>query len=105
MDLEFRGEVWVWDGPAAWYFVTVPAEQCAALLDAAEDGSPGWGMVGVSARIGGTSWTTSAYPHEGRYVVPVKAGVRKNEGIEVGDVVTVRLTIGPRGRPADVTGE
>jgi Domain of unknown function (DUF1905) len=95
VDLELRGEVWVWRGPAPWYFVTVPDEQCGPLEDAAADGaSYGWGMVPVTARLGGTTWTTSLYPYEGRYVVPVKAAVRKAEGVDEGDVVTLRLTLG-----------
>jgi hypothetical protein len=50
-------------------------------------------MIPVTARIGGTGWTTSLFPKDGRYVVPVKARVRAAEGLEVGDVVTVRLAI------------
>jgi hypothetical protein len=33
------------------------------------------------------------FPKEGRYIVPVKAGVRRAERLEVGDVVAVRLAI------------
>ena len=46
--------------------------------------SYGWGMIPVTAEIGRTAWTTSLFPKDGRYVVPVKAGVRKAEGLEVG---------------------
>lgn len=94
MDLEFSGELWVWRGPAPWHFVTVPDEQCGELEAVSELVSYGWGMIPVAVRIGGTRWTTSLWPHEGRYVVPVKAAVRKAEGIEVGDTVTVALTVG-----------
>jgi hypothetical protein len=51
------------------------------------------GMVPVTARIGGTRWRTSLFPKDGRYVVTVRTGVRKAEGLDVGDVVTVRLTV------------
>jgi hypothetical protein len=50
-------------------------------------------MIPVAARIGGTGWTTSLYPKDGRYIVPVKSWVRRAEGIDVGDTVTVRLTV------------
>jgi hypothetical protein len=43
--------------------------------------------------IGATSWTTSLWPKDGRYVVPLKDRARRTEGIAVGDVVTVRLRI------------
>lgn len=93
MDLEFSGEIWFWRGPAPWHFVTVPDEQCAALEATATLVSYGWGMIPVTARIGATDWKTSLWPKDGRYVVPVKAGVRKAEELEVGDTVTVRLTV------------
>ena len=50
-------------------------------------------MIPVTARIGETSWTTSLWPKEGGYVVPVKTAVRRAEELDVGDVVTVRLTV------------
>ncbi|MEU8264364.1 DUF1905 domain-containing protein [Micromonospora sp. NPDC048999] len=93
MDLEFDGELWFWRGPAPWHFVTVPEEQCGDLAAASASVTYGWGMIPVTARIGSTGWQTSLYPKEGRYVVPVRASVRKAEGLQVGDVVTVRLTV------------
>ena len=50
-------------------------------------------MIPVEARIGTTGWKTSLWPKDGRYVVPVKAWVRKAEGLELGDTVTVRLAV------------
>jgi len=93
MELEFSGEMWFWRGPAPWHFVTVPDEQCAALAAESPSVSYGWGMIPVAARIGGTGWRTSLFPKDGRYVVPVKASVRQAEGLEVGEVVTVRLAV------------
>lgn len=51
------------------------------------------GDIPVTARIGGTEWQTSLFPKEGRYLVPVRLGVQQAEGLEVGDVVTVRLVV------------
>ena len=93
MDMEFSGEMWFWKGPSPWHFVTVPEEDCLELQETSALVSYGWGMIPVAARIGGTGWTTSLFPKDGRYVVPVKAWVRKAEGLEVGDTVTVRLTV------------
>ena len=91
--MEFSGEMWFWKGPSPWHFVTVPEEDCLELEETSALVSYGWGMIPVAARIGGTGWTTSLFPKDGRYVVPVKAWVRKAEGLEVGDTVTVRLTV------------
>jgi hypothetical protein len=93
MNLEFSGRIWFWKGPSPWHFVTIPDEECGELEAASGFVTYGWGMIPVTARIGGTGWTTSLFPKDGRYVVPVKARVRAAEGLEVGDVVTVRLAI------------
>jgi hypothetical protein len=93
MDLAFSGEMWFWRGPAPWHFVTVPEAESRDLAATAASVSYGWGMVPVTAWVGGTRWTTSLFPKDDRYVVPVRAGVRKAEGLEVGDVVAIRLAV------------
>ncbi|WP_431933589.1 DUF1905 domain-containing protein [Nonomuraea jabiensis] len=93
MNLEFSSEMWFWRGPAPWHFITVPDEECRDLEATAAAVSYGWGMIPVTAQIRETRWKTSLFPKDGRYIVPVKAGVRKAEGLDVGDVVTVRLTV------------
>ena len=93
MDLEFSGEVWFWRGPSPYHFVTVPDDECAALRAAAASVTYGWGMIPVAARVGGTSWTTSLFPKNGGYVMPLKDKVRKAEAIDLGGTVTIRLTV------------
>jgi Domain of unknown function (DUF1905) len=93
VDLQFSGEVWFWRGPAPYHFVTVPDGESAALRATAVRVSYGWGMIPVTARIGGTTWATSLFPKDGRYVVPVKAVVRRAEGLDEGTSVEVRLTV------------
>jgi hypothetical protein len=93
MELGFSGTVWFWRGPAPWHFVTVPEDECGPLESAAGLVSYGWGMIPVGARIGGTGWTTSLFPKDGRYLLPLKASVRRAEHITLGDTVTVRLTV------------
>ena len=68
-------------------------EDCRELEVTSAFVSYGWGMIPVTAQIGGTGWKTSLFPKDGRYLVPVKAGVRKSEGLEVGDTVKVRLAV------------
>ena len=74
--------------------MTVPDEQCGALEAASAAVTYGWGMIPVAARINSTGWTTSLWPRDGRYIVPLKARVRQAEGLDVGDTVTVRLALG-----------
>jgi hypothetical protein len=94
VELEVTGPVWFWKGPAPWHFVTVPEEPSADIEAMAASVTYGWGVIPVLARIGGTTWETSLFPKDGRYLVPVKTAVRKAERIALDDVVTVRLVVG-----------
>lgn len=93
MDLEFSGEIWFWKGPAPWYFITVPEGPCRDIAAMAAAVTYGWGMIPVVARIGRTRWTTSLFPKDGGYIVPVKASVRRAESIALGDTATIALTV------------
>ena len=93
MNIEFSGKLWYWKGPAPWYFVTVPAELSRDINAIAQIVTYGWGMIPVHAQIGKTEWTTSLFPKDGSYIVPVKANIRKVEQLEEGDTVTVRLEV------------
>jgi hypothetical protein len=39
-----------------------------------------WGMIPIRARVGATEWTTSLFPEDGGYVLPVKDAVRRAGG-------------------------
>jgi hypothetical protein len=95
-DLGVTGDVWYWRGPSPYYFVTVPEEESRRLHEVSAEVTYGWGMIPVRARIGGTEWETSLFPKDGLYVVPLKDAVRRAEGLEDGDTVTVRLTVAGR---------
>lgn len=94
MRLRFRGAIWYWRGPSPFHFVTVPPEESADLRAVANLVTYGWGVIPVRARIGRTRWTTSLFPKDGGYVVPVKASVRTAEGLSLGDAVDVELVVG-----------
>jgi Domain of unknown function (DUF1905) len=93
MRLDFSGEVWFWRGPSPYHFVTVPEDESTQVRAVAAGVTYGWGMVPVGACIGRTTWTTSLFPKDGGYVLPVKDLVRTAEALDVGDAVDVRLTI------------
>ncbi|WP_424950082.1 DUF1905 domain-containing protein [Deinococcus sp.] len=94
MKLEFSGPLWYWKGPAPWYFVTVPGKEGHDLKTASRFVTYGWGMIPVRAQIGQTGWKTSLFPKDGLYLVPIRASVRKTEGLREGDTLTVRLEVG-----------
>lgn len=93
MDLEFSAEVFYWRGPAPFFFATVPDEQSAAIKAVSAMVTYGWGVIPVQVKIGDTEYKTSLFPKNGKYLVPIKADVRKAEGIESGDSLTIQLRI------------
>ncbi|MBL8078685.1 MAG: DUF1905 domain-containing protein [Anaerolineales bacterium] len=93
MDIEFKGKVWYWRGPAPWFFITVPEEQSRDLKAVLKLVTYGWGMIPVDARIGKTAWKTSMFPKDGRYIVPIKTSVRQAENIEEGDTVSIQIEV------------
>ena len=93
VDIRFEGDIIYWRGPSPFHFVPVPEAECRQLADLAPVVSYGWGVIPVSASIGDTRWGTSLFPKDGGYLVPVKNAVRQSEDLDVGDVVSIELTI------------
>ena len=93
------GSVWIWraEPPAkgSWHFLTIAGETATAIRNAAGGRSGGWGSVRVTATIGTTDWQTSLFPNkqQGGYMLPLKADVRKREGVREGDVISVSLAL------------
>lgn len=95
MILEFEAEAISWRGPAPFVFLPVPAELSAQIKEISASITYGWGVIPVTAHIGETSFTTSLFPRNGLFLVPVKVKVQKAEDVKVGDVVGVRLELEP----------
>ncbi|MDT9694935.1 DUF1905 domain-containing protein [Streptomyces sp. P17] len=93
MELAFTGQVIEWRGPSPYYFVPVPDEESADIREVASMATYGWGVIPVDARIGAVAFTTSLFPKDGRYLLPLKASVRKPQGLVAGDKVAIELTV------------
>ncbi len=53
----------------------------------------GFGSVKVEAVIGGSEWSTSMFPQDDGWFLPVKAAVRRAEGLKEGGEVTAQITL------------
>jgi len=94
------GALWRWTtdkAPASWFFITIDgaageALSATALMRRLEGGGRGFGSLRVQVTIGGTAFATSVFPSgSGGWMLPVKAAVRKAEGLGEGDAVEVML--------------
>ena len=102
IELEFDGELILWRGPSPYVFLPIPDAESAEIAAVATLVTYGWGVIPVSVRIGDSSWTTSLFPRDGRYLVPIKVAIQKAEGLEVGEPVTASLRIAlPEWTPPD----
>lgn len=93
MRFVFAGRVVEWRGPAPYYFVPVPDDDCADIREVAAPASYGWGVIPVEARVGAVAFETSLFPKDGGYLLPLKSAVRKAEGLSAGDGVTVEMAV------------
>ena len=94
MKLEFSAVIWEWRGPAPYYFVTVPEAEAGMIAAASELVTYGWGMIPVTIRVGATTFTTSLWPKDGGYVVPLKLDVRRAEQVDLGDEIRLVVSVG-----------
>ena len=82
-----------WRGPAPFFYVPVPQELSDQIKQTAKLVSYGWGVIPVIGVIGQTAFTTSLFPKDGVYLVPVKNAVRLPEKLELGQTVAVSLEV------------
>lgn len=92
---KMRSKVFLWQGMAAWHFIGVPKKQSTEIKKRFGDVAKGWGSLPVSVTLGKTTWTTSIFPDRksGTYLLPLKADVRKKEGISYDNTVGFTLNI------------
>jgi hypothetical protein len=96
------GPLWRWTsstGTGTWHFLTIDgaageALSGTALMRRLEKSIGGFGSLKVRARIGDSVFSTSLFPSKNQgWLLPVKAAVRKAEGLSEGDVVEVVLEV------------
>ncbi len=100
--LTHTGPLWRWTGSSgtgSWHFLTIDGEagealSATALMRRLERSIGGFGSLKVTATIGDSAFRTSLFPSKSQgWLLPVKASVRKAEGIGEGDEVAVVLEV------------
>ena len=100
MDARFRfsAPVIYWRGPAPHVFARLPAEVAEGLRALGPSISYGWGCIPVSAEIQGVSFTTSLFPREDTYLLPLKVAVRRRIEMMEGAELVVEMEVVARHR-------
>lgn len=92
--LSFESKLWVYQGKAAWYFLTLP-EDIARQVEFYVPKRNGFGSVRVEAKIRNIVWKTSIFPDKksGSYFLPVKAAIRKELELVAEQTIVTEITL------------
>ena len=91
--MRFSGEVIWWRGPAPFHFVVLPEPEAIRMRAVASRVTYGWGCIPATVTLGGTTFTTSIFPKDGGFRVPLKVAARRAEGVELGDDVDLVVVV------------
>lgn len=89
----FEAELWLYGGAEPWHFVSLPPDLSDEIREVGQ--ARGFGSVRVDVTVGKTNWRTSVFPDRklGTFLLPVKKEIRESEGLDAGDVVSIRLVL------------
>jgi len=87
----FTATPWRYEGPAGWYFVSLPVTMSQKIRRLLQSEEEGWGRLKAIARINQTEWQTAIWydTKQQTYLLPIKALVRKKENISIDTPVKV----------------
>jgi hypothetical protein len=95
-----KGKIFIWqaENGVGWCFVYIDkdtSEQIRETLRKNKVQKVAFGSVRTQVTIGSSTWNTSLFPNSKNkvYMLPVKASVRKKEGIEEGDLLDISLLL------------
>lgn len=92
---EFEAKPWLYDGPAAWHFISLPVELAQEIRSLLKSEEKGWGRLKATAKIGETKWKTAIWfdTKSNTYLLPVKSEIRKSERIEIGKSTQITIWV------------
>lgn len=91
----FTAELGVWEGKgAAWVLAHLPLDDSDEIREIVPN-PRGFGSIRVRVAIDEIEWLTSIFPDSksGRYIVFIKAPIRKKANVDIGDTVDFRITL------------
>jgi hypothetical protein len=102
LSIHFEAVVWRYESKGGWYFVSLPEEDSARIREIFKSQEQGWGRLSVEATISRSGKEKNLSSHKtaiwfdtkrNTYLLPIKAEIRNEEGIDEGDEVGVALRI------------
>lgn len=95
IEYTFIANVWVYDGPGSWYFVSLPIDFSKEIRENLKSEEEGWGRLKATAKVGATEWKTAIWFDTKRktYILPLKLEIRKKEQIIAGQTITIYIWV------------
>lgn len=91
----FSGNIWQYDGPNGWYFVSLPQDIAKEIRENLKWQEEGWGRLKASAEIGTYEWKTAIWfdTKQNTYLLPLKADVRAKCKLGKGQEINVTVLV------------
>lgn len=95
INYQFHAKPWKYQGPSAWYFVSLPLDLAAEIRENLKSEEEGWGRLKAAAKIGNTEWKTAIWydTKSKTYLLPLKAEIRKKEKIGLEIEIAVEIWV------------
>ena len=97
-EFQFEAMVIHWRGPSPFFFAPIPSQRGDEIKRLSTFVTYGWGMIPVEATINGVTFSTSLFPKDGTYLLPLKAKVRQKLNLTAGDTISVEMRVQPAQR-------
>lgn len=92
-EVKIKAKIWVFEGPTAWYMMTIPEKESREINKIYGDFHRGWGSIPVKVTLGNSIWKTSIFwEKKGTYILALKKQIRKAEKVTNGDLIEFILT-------------
>jgi hypothetical protein len=81
---------------AAWHLLYLPSKEAGLIRKGFKAKEKGWSSLPVEVQVRKTKWRTSIFydRRSDSYILPLKAEIRRKEGLMQGDIVFFKLKIG-----------
>ena len=78
-----------------WVFVSLPKEISIEIRNNFKMLEEGWGRLKITAKVGNSEWKTAIWfdTKEDTYLLPLKAEIRKKEGISLDEEIGVIVIV------------
>jgi hypothetical protein len=91
----FSAELWQHPSPGGWYFVSLPENLASEIRSHLSWQEEGWGRMKATASLNSLEWETAIWfdRKAGTYLLPIKAEIRKQAGLQSGKMLSLQLAI------------